>query len=88
MKASVYRVLSAYVLPRLGASVGGQGFFQVDDVDLVAMTEDERCHLGVPEAGLVSKVDAGFQHFAHGYCHKLLQRFGLKLGSFIGLQEE
>ena len=26
VKASVFRVLSAYVLPRLGASVGGQGF--------------------------------------------------------------
>jgi hypothetical protein len=33
----------------------GSDLFQVDDVDLVAMAEDERGHLGVPEAGLVPK---------------------------------
>jgi hypothetical protein len=51
-----------------GAAVGGQlrtnfgrflehrqRLFQVDDVDLVAMAEDERGHLGVPEAGLVTE---------------------------------
>jgi len=43
-----------------------QGFFQVDDVDFVAMSKNEWGHLGVPEAGLVSEVDPGFQHFAHG----------------------
>ncbi|MCY1380147.1 hypothetical protein D9M69_679380 [compost metagenome] len=43
--------------------------FQVDDVNLVAVTEDERSHLGVPEAGLVTEVDTGFQHFAHGGRH-------------------
>jgi diaminopimelate epimerase len=42
-----------------------QRFLQVDDVNFVAVTKDERCHLGVPEAGLVTKVDACFQHFAH-----------------------
>ncbi|MPN49126.1 hypothetical protein SDC9_196739 [bioreactor metagenome] len=42
-----------------------QGLFQVDDVNLVAVTEDVLSHLGVPEAGLVTKVDTGFQHFAH-----------------------
>jgi predicted lipid carrier protein YhbT len=42
-----------------------QRFFQVDDVNFVAVTEDERGHLGVPEASLVTKVDAGFQHIAH-----------------------
>jgi hypothetical protein len=46
-----------------------QRFFQVDDVDLVAMAVDVRCHLGVPEARLVSEMDAGFQHFTHGNCH-------------------
>jgi hypothetical protein len=30
------------------------------------MAEDERGHLGVPEAGLVAEMDTGFQHFAHG----------------------
>jgi hypothetical protein len=35
-------------------------------VDFVAVTEDVRSHLGVPEAGLVTEMDTGFQHFAHG----------------------
>ena len=43
-----------------------QRFLEVDDVNAVAMAENIRCHLRVPEAGLVTKVDAGFQHFAHG----------------------
>jgi hypothetical protein len=46
-----------------------QRLFQVDDVDLVAVTKDVRGHLGVPEAGLVTEVDTGFQHFAHGGRH-------------------
>jgi hypothetical protein len=37
------------------------------------MTKDKRGHLGVPEAGLVTEVDTGFQHFAHGYGHEFLQ---------------
>nr|GFD60416.1 hypothetical protein [Tanacetum cinerariifolium] len=49
------------------------GFFQVDDVDLVAMTEDERCHFRVPETGLVAEVNTGFQHFAHSNGHLILQ---------------
>ena len=51
-----------------------QRLFQIDDMNFVAMTEDIRGHLGVPEAGLVSKVDAGFQHFAHGNGHEFLSR--------------
>src|SRR5690606_7066089 len=42
------------------------GLFQVDDVDLAAGAEDVRGHLGVPVAGLVAEVDAGFQHLTHG----------------------
>jgi hypothetical protein len=38
-------------------------------VNLVAMTKNVLGHLGVPEAGLVTEVDAGFQHFTHCYCH-------------------
>jgi hypothetical protein len=38
-------------------------------VNFVAVAEDERGHLGVPEAGLVTEVDTGFQHFAHGNGH-------------------
>ena len=38
---------------------------QVDDVDAVALREDERLHLRVPAAGLVSEVDAGLKQLAH-----------------------
>jgi hypothetical protein len=44
-----------------------QGFFQVDDVDLVAVAEDVRRHLRVPVAGLVSEMDARLQHLTHCY---------------------
>ena len=40
--------------------------FQIDDVELAAGTEDVRRHLGVPVAGLVAEMNAGFQHLAHG----------------------
>jgi hypothetical protein len=30
------------------------------------MAKNEGGHLGVPEAGLVAKMDTSFQHFAHG----------------------
>ncbi len=62
-----------------GAALGGQladeihrvvqqrqGFFQVDDVDLAAGSEDVGSHLGVPVTGLVTEVHAGFEHLAHG----------------------
>ncbi|MEY2947127.1 MAG: hypothetical protein RL084_524, partial [Pseudomonadota bacterium] len=54
-------------------------FFQVDDVDFVAVTEDEGGHLGVPEASLVTKVDTGFQHFAHGNGHIVSPKVGSKI---------
>ncbi|MNN56640.1 hypothetical protein D3C81_1715820 [compost metagenome] len=38
------------------------------------MAEDEGGHLRVPEAGLVAEVATGFQHFAHGNGHVILQR--------------
>src|SRR2546426_2104992 len=38
---------------------------EIDDVDLVAMTEDERRHLRVPVAGLVAEMHARFEHLAH-----------------------
>jgi hypothetical protein len=38
---------------------------EVDDVDLVAMAEDVRCHPRVPVAGLMPEVDPGFEHFTH-----------------------
>ncbi len=39
---------------------------EIDDVDAVALLEDERLHLGVPAAGLMPEVDAGLEEFAHG----------------------
>jgi hypothetical protein len=30
------------------------------------MAKNEGGHLGIPEAGLVAKMDTSFQHFAHG----------------------
>ncbi|MNY14950.1 hypothetical protein D3C86_1481400 [compost metagenome] len=42
-----------------------QGFFEVDDVNLVARAEDVLAHLRVPVTGLVAEVAAGFQHIAH-----------------------
>src|SRR3569833_872979 len=35
-----------------------QGLLEVDDVDPVALREDEAAHLGIPAAGLVPEVDA------------------------------
>ena len=39
---------------------------EIDDVDAVALLEDERLHLGVPAAGLVAEVDACLEQLAHG----------------------
>jgi hypothetical protein len=44
-------------------------------VDFVAVAEDERSHLWVPETGLVTEVDTGFQHFTHSYGHFILQGY-------------
>ena len=43
----------------------GDGLLQVDDVDAVALGEDELAHLRVPAAGLVAEVDAGLQQLLH-----------------------
>ena len=45
----------------------GEGLLQVDDVDAVALGQDETLHLRVPTAGLVTEVNAGVQHFTHSY---------------------
>src|SRR5699024_29464 len=44
----------------------GQRLHQVDDVDAVALGEDEATDLGVAATGLVSDVDAALQERAHG----------------------
>ena len=38
---------------------------QVDDVDAVALAEDELLHLRVPALRLVAEVDASLQQFLH-----------------------
>ncbi len=53
----------------LGVLEHRQRLFQVDDVDLVAVAEDEGGHLGVPEAGLVAEVDACIEQIAHSDGH-------------------
>ncbi|MCY1313785.1 hypothetical protein D9M70_643410 [compost metagenome] len=45
----------------------GQRLLQVNDVDAVALREDEALHLRVPTTGLVSKVDAAVKQLAHSY---------------------
>jgi hypothetical protein len=40
--------------------------FEIDDVDAVALSEDESTHLGVPTAGLVSEVTSSLEHLSHG----------------------
>ena len=44
-------------------------FFQVHDMNLVAMTEDVRCHLWDSKTSLVTKMNTSFQHFTHCYRH-------------------
>ena len=39
---------------------------QIEDVDAVAHTEDERRHLRVPAAGVMTEMHASFQKLAHG----------------------
>ena len=39
---------------------------QIDDVDAVALAEDEPLHLRVPAPGLVTEVDTGLQQLLHG----------------------
>ena len=41
------------------------GLGEVDDVDPVALGEDERLHLGIPAAGLVAEVDSGLEQLPH-----------------------
>ncbi len=50
----------------VGAVDVGQRLLQVDDVDAVALSEDEALHLRVPAAGLMPEVHAGIEHFLHG----------------------
>ena len=42
-----------------------QGFFEVDDVNLVTRAENVLAHFRVPVTGLVAEVHTGLQHIAH-----------------------
>ena len=50
----------------VGAVDVGQRLLQVDDVDAVALGEDEALHLRVPATGLVPEVDAALEQLLHG----------------------
>ena len=55
---------------RIGVASHGQALLKVNDVDLVALAENVRCHFRVPVAGLMTKVHASLKHLAHRYvCH-------------------
>ena len=41
------------------------GLGKVNDVDPVALRENERAHLGIPAARLVAEVNAGLQELPH-----------------------
>src|SRR3569833_1003881 len=45
--------------------VQGLRLFQIDDVDFISFTKDVLSHLRVPETGLMSEMDARFQHLSH-----------------------
>ena len=51
---------------RVGGLDPRQRLLQVDDVDAVALAEDEALHLRVPAPGLVPEVDTGLQQLLHG----------------------
>ena len=42
------------------------GFLQINDVDVAAGSKDVLGHLGVPAAGLMPKMDTGFEQSFHG----------------------
>ena len=56
------------------------GDIEIDDVDAVARPVDVRFHLRVPPPGLMTEVQAGFQHLTHCYCcHENFSLFWLFL---------
>src|SRR5207302_3093673 len=43
-----------------------QRLLKIDDVDAIALAENEFLHFGVPALGLVPEVDARFEQLLHG----------------------
>ena len=46
-----------------GAPKLDDGFIQIDDLNLIALFENERLHFRVPALGLMPKMDTSFQEF-------------------------
>ncbi len=40
---------------------------QIDDVDAVALAEDERSHLRIPASGLMAEMNTGLEQFSQRY---------------------
>src|SRR5262249_61577385 len=65
-----------------------QGLLEIDDVDPIALSENEPLHLRIPAPGLVTEVNAAFQQLPHGddRCHTgvpfLLVRRSSRSGAF------
>ena len=82
--AGIVRAVVAAIGGYLLHETGGFGeerlrLLEVDDVNLVALTEDVLGHFRVPEAGLVSEVDTRFQHLSHGHAGHQFLLVGLGL---------
>src|SRR5207302_6790819 len=54
-----------------------QRLLKIDDVNAVALAEDEFLHLGVPALGLVPEVDARFEQLFHGDVRQTTSLYGL-----------
>src|SRR5690606_16374621 len=61
-RAAVGDELADESVGRLDAA---ERLLEIDDVDAVALSEDEAPHLRVPTTGLVTEVDTRFQHLTH-----------------------
>ena len=51
-----------------------QCLLQIDDVDAVALGENEPAHLRVPPAGLVAEVNTGFEELFERGLHSMMRR--------------
>jgi len=49
----------------VGGLDAAQRLVEIDDVDAIALTEDETLHLRVPTPGLMPEVGTGLDHLAH-----------------------
>ena len=60
-----------------------QRLLQVDDVDPVALGENEAAHLGIPAAGLVSEVDTGLEELLRDWAALLWSNLDWVLSSAL-----